>query len=181
MFLSDPVSVLLPGSPRVIFLDLPAPPLISKSLCGCTMIWELYLPRQCFHTARSDFQVSMPLIVAQRYWNGSGSCWRFRHIAVMSALYALFHSSIIVPSERVGRVFDPLVARRPLSGITCRRAGYWNGRGSWNRAVVIIIIDSKRAGNTKSAQCQSAYSGIGRGIRNSGFNSRSATTEQFGL
>jgi hypothetical protein len=99
----------------------------------------------------------------------------------MSALYALFHSSIIVPSERVGNVFDPLVAGRPLGGITCRRAGHWNGRGSWNRAVVIIIIASKRAGSTKSTQYQSAYSGIGRGIHNSGFNARSATTEEFGL
>jgi hypothetical protein len=61
-------------------------------------------------------------------------------MAVVSALYVLFHSSIIVPSERLGKVFHPLVARG-LSGITCRGAGYWNGRGSWKRAAIVIKIE----------------------------------------
>ncbi|KAJ7852877.1 hypothetical protein B0H13DRAFT_1904418 [Mycena leptocephala] len=107
-----------PGSPRVIFLDLPAPPLISKSLCGCTMI--LILERE-----RELLEVSTPVL--------------------------LYHLNVWERS---------LIRWSPVGSA----ASLVDERGSWNRAVVIIIIDSKRAGNTKSTQSQSAYSGMGRDI-----------------
>jgi hypothetical protein len=42
-------------------------------------------------------------------------------VAVMSAPYALFHSSIIVPSERAGKVFHPLVALGSVASLVDER------------------------------------------------------------